>query len=620
MRHYRFTVFMIAMLIAGAPACALFSHYETDSASEPESGTDLRALAGKTVKSIVIEGMENPEQLKNARIFLSLEQVKNETITQPAYIDYLIRNGENEIRQSQKPFGYYSVAVESERVALEDKNLQIIYRVRLGQAVAIRDVSLAVSGPGQSDPAFAKLLAEQPFARDSTLNNKVYEDYKAKFAVRSRARGYFDGHFTTSKVTVDPERHSADVALNYDSGKRYAFGSLRFVNSEAGDGADHNTASAWNLPLDEDFLQRFVHFHAGDPYQLNKVTALQQALQGSGYFRQVLVGGKPDISSETVPIAAQLTMNRNKHYAFGLGYSTDSGVHGKFAFDRRWVNQRGHTLSSTVYLSGKNSEFDTIYRIPGDNPSTDYYYLRLGGWIRDDRYTSHRAFTEAGYDWRRRHWSYRISGTTAYEKFAIGNDRDEIYLSYPTFQAVYTSAGNRLNPSNGVQLLVNLLGGARHVLSEVDFVQSNIGLRYIRSLNDKNRVIARFNGGANWTYNFHRLPPGLRYFAGGDRSIRGYAYQNIGPRDGSGQNIGGKYLALGTLEYEYYLTPSLALAAFVDGGDAFSATFEPKYGAGIGLHWNSPVGPIRVDLGHGFTKKYGDPVRLHLTIGAELDL
>lgn len=620
MRHYRVIVFMIALFLAQAPACALFDHYEADSANEPKRGTDLRALAGKTVKSIVIEGIKNPEQLKNARVFLSLEQVKNETITQPAYVDYLIRNAEQEIRQSQQPFGYYRVAVESERVALDDKNLQIVYRVTLGQAVKIRDVSLAVSGPGRSDPAFAKLLAKQPFARARPLSHKVYEDYKAKFAARSSASGYFDGRFTTSKVTVDPEQKSADVALSYDSGKRYTFGTLRFVNSETENGADHDSAPAWHLPLDKDFLQRFVQFHAGDPYQLNKVTALQQALQGSGYFRQVLVGGKPDKALKTVPIAAQLTMNRNKHYALGMGYSTDSGIHGKFAFDRRWVNHRGHNLSSAAYLSGKNSEFDTIYRIPGDDPTTDYYYLRLGGWIRDDRYTSHRAFLEGGYDWRRRHWAYRVSGTTAYEKFAIGNDRDEIYLSYPTFEAVYTSAENRLNPSNGVQLLVNVLGGARHLLSEVDFVQSDIGLRYIQSLNQKNRVTARFDGGANWTYNFHRLPPGLRYFAGGDRSIRGYAYQSIGPRDGSGKNIGGRYLALGTLEYEYYLTPSFALAAFVDGGDAFSGTFKPKYGAGIGLHWHSPVGPIRIDLGRGFNKKYGDPVRLHLTIGAELDL
>lgn len=616
----RLLAMIIAVSLSGAQARPLFTHYRSDSPGDAGGAAGIGALGGKTVKSIVIDGIKDPKQRKNARAFLTLEQVKNETITQPGYIDYLIRKGEKEIKRSQQPFGYYGVEVESRRLPLEGEALQIVYRVSLGEAVAIREISLAVSGAGKSDPGFAKLLAEEPFRKDATFDHRVYEDYKAKFAALSRDRGYFDGRFTASRVVVDPARHSADLTLNYDTGERYRFERLRFVAGDAGNGADRHAASPGGLPLDENFLRRFVSFHAGDPYRLEAVTALQQDLQGSGYFRQVLVGGKPDRSSRTVPTEARLTMNRNKHYAFGVGYSTDSGVHGKFAFDRRWVNSHGHTLSSNFYLSRKNSELDTIYRIPGDNPTSDYAYLRLGGWIREDRYTSHRAFLEGGYDWRRKRWEYRLSGTTAYEKFAIGNDRDEIHLSYPTLQAVYTSTRNRLNPASGFQVRANVLGGVENVLSRISLIQSNVNLRYIQTLNDKNRVIARFDGGANWTDDFHRLPPGLRYFAGGDRSIRGYAYRNIGPRDGSGENIGGKYLALGTLEYEYSLTPSLALAAFVDGGDAFSRTFAPKYGAGIGLHWRSPVGPIRIDLGHGFAEKYGDPLRLHLTVGAELDL
>ncbi len=608
---------VIAVLIAGAQAKSLFDHYEIDPLS---GGSVVHSLAGKIVKTIVIKGIKDAKQEKNASTFLTLAQVKGEKITQPSYIDYLIRNGEEEIRRSQQPFGYYGVVVESQRVPLGGNELKIVYRVKLGEAVIIGETSLALSGAGKSDPAFEKLLAEQPFAKHAVLNHRVYEDYKAKFAVLASRKGYFDGRFVANRVAVDPKRRRAEVTLSYDSGQRYAFDRVRFVNGGAVNASDPHARQSDDLPLDDDFLHRFVHFSPCSPYRLEEVTALQQELQGSGYFRQALVGDKPDKSSKTVPVDAQLTMNRNKHYAVGVGYSTDSGVHGKFTFDRRWVNRRGHTFSSNLYISRKNSDLENIYRIPGKNPSSDYYYLRFGGWIREDRYTSHRAFLEGGYDWRRKRWQYRLSATTAYEKFSIGNDKDELYLTYPTLQATYTSTKNRLNPENGLQMRANVLAAAEHVFSEINFVQSNINLRYIHSFNDKNRIIARFDGGANWTDNFHRLPPGLRYFTGGDSSIRGYAYESIGPRDGSGQNIGGKYLAVGGLEYEYSLTSSLALAAFVDGGDALSDTFTPKYGAGIGLHWHSPVGPIRIDFGHGFDKKYGDPLRVHLTIGAELDL
>ena len=126
--------------------------------------------------------------------------------------------------------------------------------------------------------------------------------------------------------------------------------------------------------------------------------------------------------------------------------------------------------------------------------------------------------------------------------------------------------------------------------------------------------------GATWTDDFDRIPPSMRYFAGGDRSIRGYAFENIGSRDAGDNNIGGRYLAVGSLEYEYYFKPEWAAAAFVDAGDAYINDPKIKIGAGAGVHWQSPVGPIKLDVAHGFDKKYGDKVRLHISIGAELDL
>lgn len=151
-------------------------------------------------------------------------------------------------------------------------------------------------------------------------------------------------------------------------------------------------------------------------------------------------------------------------------------------------------------------------------------------------------------------------------------------------------------------------------------MQGNIDARYLQSIGEKQRLIARASLGASWTDNFDRIPPSLRYFAGGDRSIRGYAFENIGSRDSEGNNIGGRYLGVGSLEYEYYFKPDWAVAAFVDGGDAFVDDFKMRIGAGAGVHWQSPVGPIKVDVGHGFDKQYGDKVRLHISIGAELDL
>lgn len=611
------TVICLAATVYAEPAKSIqiLSGDTTDNAT-----FDSETLAQLTLTQINITGIDNSKQLNNAEIFLTLEKLKNEVITQPAYVNYLIDNGVEEIKRSQQPFGYYDMTVKVTR-EIDQGKLTVNYHVELGEPTKIRTVSIAVSGQAEKDPEFQKILAENPFHEGEVLSQEEYETYKGRFLALAVARGYFDGQFSVKVIKVHPKQHHADIQLHYDSGERYHFNQVVFARStlDADGKADPKVAKE-PIPLDEDLLQRFVQFQSGQPYSVKEITQLQSDLQGSGYFRQVLVGGNPNHDTHEVPVEVQLTMNHNKSYTFGLGYATDTGMRGKFDFDWRWVNQRGHTFSSNLYLSQKESRFDNMYRIPAHNPTNDYYYLRFGGWMKRDDYKTRQTFLEGGYNWRKNHWEYRLSATTAWETFHIGNDNDTIWLTYPTLQATYSSTQNRLNPKSGFQVRTNLKGGVKHIGSEINFAQTNLNIRLIQSLDNKNRVLARFDGGANWTDDFHRLPPSLRYFSGGDRSIRGYAYDSIGPRDSSGDNIGGKYLAVGSLEYEYYVKPDWALATFIDAGDAFSHKFKPMIGAGAGLHWQSPVGPIKIDLGHGFNKKYGDNIRLHLSIGAELDL
>jgi translocation and assembly module TamA len=120
---------------------------------------------------------------------------------------------------------------------------------------------------------------------------------------------------------------------------------------------------------------------------------------------------------------------------------------------------------------------------------------------------------------------------------------------------------------------------------------------------------------------FHDLPPSIRFFAGGDRSVRGYDYQSLGPKNLEGQVIGGKHLVVGSLEYEHKI-PYLdkwSLATFYDVGNAFNNFAEPrlKHGAGLGLRWLSPVGLIRIDVATALSEN-NYPLRLHITIGPDL--
>ncbi len=141
---------------------------------------------------------------------------------------------------------------------------------------------------------------------------------------------------------------------------------------------------------------------------------------------------------------------------------------------------------------------------------------------------------------------------------------------------------------------------------------------WIRSLNDDNRFLARINGGGIFTSEFERVPPSLRFFAGGDNSIRGYNYESVSPRDSEGQLEGGAYMATGSLEYNYRVSGNWWAALFVDGGDAWSSS-DPhwKTSAGVGVRWESPVGPVRLGIAHGFENQ-DDDFMIHFSLGPEL--
>jgi translocation and assembly module TamA len=124
--------------------------------------------------------------------------------------------------------------------------------------------------------------------------------------------------------------------------------------------------------------------------------------------------------------------------------------------------------------------------------------------------------------------------------------------------------------------------------------------------------------GAMAVSNFSDLPPELRFFAGGDRSVRGFDYQQIGDTNDTGGVIGGRYLAVASAEMEYYIPQGYGVAAFVDAGDAFNDQPNSNVGAGLGLRWKSPVGLLRLDVARPVVTDLNTAWRVHLIIGPDL--
>jgi translocation and assembly module TamA len=284
------------------------------------------------------------------------------------------------------------------------------------------------------------------------------------------------------------------------------------------------------------------------------------------------------------------------------------------------VNDRGHRLGAELLASDVESFLTASYRRPIGDPTVEWLSYNAG-LRNEDTETSEsdsatlgvKRVTKLGSDW------LRTEGLgVGYWDYAVSTDREDSILVIPSLSFSRAQFDWEVNPRRGYSVGVESRGTHRAIGSTTSFLQLSGYFRFVYPFGAEGKFIAGTELGLTMRSELDELPPEFRFFAGGDSSVRGYGYQTLGPRDEEGNVIGGTRLATVRLEYAHDLFGNFAGAVFVDAGNAFDELdWSPSIGAGIGLRWRSPVGPLRVYLAHPFD----DPdrsVRLHITLGPDL--
>ena len=204
------------------------------------------------------------------------------------------------------------------------------------------------------------------------------------------------------------------------------------------------------------------------------------------------------------------------------------------------------------------------------------------------------------------------------EDFIVGDVESRSRLLTPGVSWYKVRADNSLRPSRGYRLELKLSGASDSLGSDTTFGQSEASAKWIRSFENDTRLLLRAQLGFTWRSEFTELPPSVRFFAGGDNSIRGFEFESLGPVDEDGDVIGGDRLAVASIEYEVPFSTRWSGVVFADSGNAFTGShLDARTGAGFGLRWQSPLGPIRFDIAWPINDVEEDP-RLHVSLGADL--
>jgi translocation and assembly module TamA len=554
-----------------------------------------------TLKSAVVAGVE-------------LSQYTQRDVT-AAQVRRLYEKAPDEVQATLRPYGYYEASATGD-IRQVGKDWQVTLHVVTGVPVRITAVNVAVDEEAGKVPAVRRAVRGVSALKDQPMNDGAYEGARDAVSGALTATGYLDARLVTHSVEVNRAEHSATVNLAWDTGKRYRYGRVVFKNSQFREG----------------FLDRYVPFKSGDYFSQGQLLELQQALNGADYFAVVnVIPDTDDAKDGTIDIAVELAPAKRTIYTGGPFYGTDTGPGLRGGIEKRWINDRGHKWKSELVVAQRLKTISTLYQIPLPGPNQRSF--NFGANFRDaDTVTSQSRTlqlvaneTRLWHGWTRTVGVSALSGTFTVGKrgdesdTAEGLEHGRSTLLYPEVTLSRKKGDNPTFVRSGWSLTLTARSTAGGLLSDARFSQVMGDAKWIQSFWGRNRLILRGTAGKIWTDDFSALPPQLRFFAGGDRSVRGYDFESIGPRNAFGRVIGGEGLLVGSTEVEHYFTRNWGMAAFVDAGNAFTGTdYSPRVGAGLGVRWLSPVGMIRADVGVPVGDKNEHGIHLHVVIGPDL--
>jgi translocation and assembly module TamA len=571
----------------------------------------------------------------NVLAYLSFERYKNSNDLSPEFVERLQERSEREVRGALRPFGFYEPVVTSEvkrEGSGSDQNYRVAISITPGKPVIVEKVDVKVTGAGATQEVFTSITNDLPIQTGDRLNHSNYEALKGGLLRAAATYGYLDARMVRSEMRVDPQAYTAEVDIEFETGERYTFGETTI---------DQNA-------IDEPLVRRFLRYQPGQPFDATQLLRTQFALDDSQYFSTVEVLPEDrDRERHTVPVIISAEPNRRNRYSFGVGYGTDTEIRGTAAWEDRRINTRGHRFRTEIKASALTQSLDGRYIVPIGDPATEKFTLQLTGEHErladiDDRSINFiPSYTHVRGPWFGNFWQ-RVTYVELLHtesEFVASHRQNTQTLLIPgiSFSLV---PRNYLGEALFSRTLFAELRGSHNALgSDSDFLQIRIQGERVFDFASKWHVLLRGDLGATAVSQTSSLAPSQRFFAGGDRSVRGFAVNDLSPvqqvvdengvpqfnDDGTPkyEKVGGKHLFAGSVELVRDLPRNFAMAVFADAGNAFDNFGDPlMYSVGLGVRFRLPVVSVGIDIAQALTIPAGSTERpgprLHLNFSPKL--
>jgi len=556
-----------------------------------EAPDDVRDVLERNLDVLRYRGLSDLSDSELARLLLAAEQDARELVA---------------------TLGYFSptISVEPPVSASGAVSRKLRLGIVPGDPTEISDVEITFAGPILTDNATAaqrlRIIRDWSLETGMRFSQARWADAKKHALLQLTAQSYPTARITESNADIDPQTRNARLSITLDSGPRYRLGPLVIT------GLNH---------FDNDMVRRLVRLSPGD-YDQAQLVAAQRRLTDSGYFDSAFVSIDTTGDPDAAPVLVQVREAKLQKLVLGVGYSTDTGArlsvehtHHKIPYlDWRGVNK----LVLARDLSSLTSEFTS-------HPNDDNWRWSVGTVIAQQSLGSFLVHGQ----------SVRVGRSRNTEPldnaYYLEYDRADAATSDASAQAVvealtanYAFTVRRFDhplfPNAGWGLGLAL--GAGTTVGTQTSPYSRVlgrGLGYLPLSGNSGRVAVRAQAGAIIAEPSAELPSTQLFFLGGDNTVRGYGYQDLGVPLPDGQITGGRYMAAGSVEWQRPIRMNGRISdwestLFLDVGSVANNSTElrPRYGVGAGARWKSPVGPLQIDVAYGLDVQR---FRLHMNVG-----
>ena len=499
--------------------------------------------------------------------------------------------------------GYFSPQVES-AVEWVGDDWRVDYRIIPGTRTQVRSVKLGFDGGLKTGEDKARLRAriERSFSLKPGMPFRQADWDTAKLVVLRPllVDTYPTARIAASEARIDPAAHAADLTLTVDSGPAFVYGAPVITGVQR---------------YPEAVVRNLNPMKPGQPYRQQDLQDYQATLEASSYFAQATVRVNPDPElASALPIQVEVVERPEKRFSVGAGFSTDTGARVQASWLHRNILDRGMRLKFDTRIETRRQTGAAELAWPRN---ANGYENSLGLQLKQEDIEGQETRSTLLAAKRNRtrgqiETTLSLQFQTEDQRIAevVNASNQALTLNYAWTQR---NVGRSFYPRRGYVLSLQGGGALEALLSDTSFLRLYGRHTQYFPVGKNGRMVLRGELGSVLAQHRDGIPTDFLFRAGGDNSVRGYAYQSLGRTlNGAVESV--RYLATSTVEYNYFFDRDWGMALFVDAGDAADSptSLSPVFGYGVGARYSSPVGPINLDLAYGEAiQKF----RLHFSLG-----